>query len=93
MGMVIGTIFFLSIAFGVVLMFTSPLTGINPVSVVIGTLALVVSEIVITIIIARILDDNDRESECSDEKYAEIVKQDFQNDNLIRFHNNQSSNN
>ena len=92
MGVVIGTIFFLSIAFGVVLVFTSPFTGINPVSVVIGTLVVVISEIVITIIIARILDDNDHESECSDEEYAKIVKKDFENDNLIKF-NNQSSNN
>lgn len=92
MGMIVGAVYFLTIVFGVVLMFTSPVTGINPVSIVIGTLAAVVIEIIITIIIARIVDDNDRESECSDEEYAKIVKKDFENDNLIKF-NNQSSNN
>ncbi len=92
MGMIVGAVFFLTIVVGVVLMFTSPVTGINPVSIVIGTLAIVVIEIIITIVIARIVDDNDHESECSDEEYAKIVKKDFENDNLIKFHN-QSSNN
>lgn len=85
MEMVIGALFFLSIGGGVILAFTSPLTGLNPGIIAIGTIVLVVLEIIATLVIAKFIDNSARESECSDEEYAEIVRKDFENDNIIKF--------
>ena len=83
---IIGTIFVLTIAFALFLLFASPFVGfINPMHVVIGFAIAFVAEIGITIVVAKIMDNSrDTADDLTDAEYAAFVSHDMANDNIIK---------